>query len=168
MAVPTAILEAARAGDRDRVLAWLDAPDVEETRDVNAVGETLGGRDLTLLMMVASRLDSETSLELARDLVHRGADVNHSSVSENLSVIVVALGSLQNAGIGEFVRDFVILLIENGLEFDGLTASYPLSLFLPAPRPRAGSPHERRRPGRRPSPAPPERVGLENYGVLAM
>jgi hypothetical protein len=132
MAVPTAILEAARAGDRDRVLAWLDAPDVEETRDVNAVGETLGGRDLTLLMMVASRLDSETSLELARDLVRRGADVNHHSVPEDLRVIVVALGSLQNAGIGEFVRDFVILLIENGLEFDGLTASYPLSLFLPS------------------------------------
>ena len=162
MAVPTAILEAARAGDRDRVLAWLDSPDVEETRDVNAVGETLGGRDLTLLMMVASRLDSETSLELARDLVRRGADVNHHSVPEDLRVIVVALGSLQNAGIGEFVRDFVILLIENGLEFDDLTALYVL------PRPRAGSPHERRRPGRRPRPAPPKRVGLEGAGLLAM
>ncbi len=131
MAVPTAILEAARDGDRDRVLAWLDAPDVEETRDVNAVGETLGGRNLTLLMMVASRLDSERCLELARDLVRRGADVNHHSVSEDLRVIVVALGSLQGAGIGEFVRDFVILLIENGLEFDELTALYALSSFLP-------------------------------------
>ena len=77
MAVPTAILEAARDGDRDRVLAWLDAPDVEETRDVNAVGEG----DVSLLMMIASRLDSD---------------------------------------------------------------------------------------GRRPRPAPPERVGLEGYGVLAM
>ena len=158
MAVPTAILEAARDGDRDRVLAWLDAPDVEETRDVNAVGEG----DVSLLMMIASRLDSETSLELARDLVRRGADVNHHSVPEDLRVIVVALGSLQNAGIGEFVRDFVILLIENGLEFDDLTALYAL------PRPRAGSPHERRRPGRRPRPAPPKRVGLEGAGLLAM
>ena len=130
MAVPTAILEAARDGDRDRVLAWLDAPDVEETRDVNAVGE--GG--VTLLMMIASRLDSETSLELARDLVRRGADVNHSSDSENLSVIIVALGSLQHLGIDEFVRDFVILLIENGLEFDDLTALFPLSCFLPGQR----------------------------------
>ena len=106
MAVPTAILEAARDGDRDRVLAWLDAPDVEETRDVNAVGEG----DVSLLMMIASRLDSETSLELARDLVRRGADVNH----------------------------------------------------------RAAPPHERRRPGRRPLFAPPERVGLEGTGLLAM
>ena len=90
MAVPAAtlegsILDAAREGDRDTVVAWLDSPGA----DVNAVGHD----GVSLLMVVACRYgpdapptrDAEASLELARELLRRGADVNlelvrHSSV----------------------------------------------------------------------------------------
>ena len=73
-AVPAAtlegsILEAARIGDRDTVVAWLDSPGA----DVNAVGHD----GLSLLMAVAWRYgahglptrDAEASLEVARELL---------------------------------------------------------------------------------------------------
>ena len=74
MAVPAAtlegsILEAARTGDRDTVVAWLDSPGA----DVNAVAHD----GVSLLMVVGCRYgpdapptrDAEASLELARELL---------------------------------------------------------------------------------------------------
>ena len=63
MAVPMAILDAAREGDRDTVVAWLDSPGA----NVNAVGHD----GVSLLMVVACRYgpdglptrDAEASLE---------------------------------------------------------------------------------------------------------
>ena len=72
-AVPAAtlegsILEAARIGDRDTVVAWLDSPGA----DVNAVGHD----GMSLLMAVVCRYgedaptrDAEASLEVARELL---------------------------------------------------------------------------------------------------
>ena len=116
-AVPAAtlegsILEAARIGDRDTVVAWLDSPGA----DVNAVGHD----GMSLLMAVVCRYgedaptrDAEASLEVAREL----------------------LGGAPPAKPG-------------------------------APRPRAAPPR-----GRRDHEAhfsPPQRIGLEGAGVLAM
>ena len=73
MAVPAAtlegsILDAAREGDRDTVVAWLDSPGA----NVNAVGHD----GMSLLMAVACRYgadpptrDAEASLEVARELL---------------------------------------------------------------------------------------------------
>ena len=73
MAVPMAILDAARLGDRETVVAWLDSPGA----NVNAVAHD----GVSLLMVVGCRYgpdgppprDAETSLELARELLRRGA-----------------------------------------------------------------------------------------------
>ena len=64
MAVPMAILDAARLGDRETVVAWLDSPGA----NVNAVAHD----GVSLLMVVGCRYgpdgppprDAETSLEL--------------------------------------------------------------------------------------------------------
>ena len=69
MALPTALMRAARDGDGDTILAWLHAPNV----DVNAVNEPTG---MILLMVIACHLNSTASVQMARELVHRGADVN--------------------------------------------------------------------------------------------
>ena len=126
MAVPAAtlegsILEAARTGDRDTVVAWLDSPGA----DVNAVGHD----GLSLLMAVAWRYgahglptrDAEASLEVARELLRRGADVNLELVASSvrLRAFEMSLSSLNPAFVSddaapEFVRDFACLLIDAG------------------------------------------------------
>lgn len=50
MALPTALMRAARDGDGDTILAWLHAPNV----DVNAVNEPTG---MILLMVIACHLN---------------------------------------------------------------------------------------------------------------
>ena len=142
MAVPAAtlegsILEAARTGDRDTVVAWLDSPGA----DVNAVGHD----GLSLLMAVAWRYgahglptrDAEASLEVARELLRRGADVNLELVSSSvrLRAFEMSLSSLNAAfasdgARGEFVRDFACLLIDAGLQLSELCVFMLLQMFV--------------------------------------
>ena len=141
-AVPAAtlegsILEAARIGDRDTVVAWLDSPGA----DVNAVGHD----GMSLLMAVACRYgvdaptgEAEASLEVARELVRRGADVNlelvrHSSVK--LKAFEISLSNLNPAFVPddaapEFVRDFSCLLIDAGMQLSTLCVIMLLRMFV--------------------------------------
>ena len=137
MAVPMAILDAARLGERDTVVAWLDSPGA----DVNAVGHD----GLSLLMAVAWRYgahgpptrDAEASLEVARELLRRGADVNLELVTSSvrLRAFEMSLSSLNAAfatdgARGEFVRDFACLLIDAGLQLSELCVFMLLQMFV--------------------------------------
>ena len=68
--IPEAISTAAQEGRAETVLAWLDA---DERHDVNDVEEESG---FTLLIAAASDLSSVAHVDLARELIRRGADVN--------------------------------------------------------------------------------------------
>ena len=142
MAVPAAtlegsILEAARTGDRDTVVAWLDSPGA----DVNAVGHD----GLSLLMAVAWRYgahglptrDAEASLEVARELLRRGADVNLELVASSvrLRAFEMSLSCLNAVFVSddaapEFVRDFACLLIDAGLQVRELQVFTLLQMFV--------------------------------------
>ena len=143
MAVPAAtlegsILDAAREGDRDTVVAWLDSPGA----DVNAVGHD----GVSLLMVVACRYgpdglptrDAEASLELARELLRRGADVNLELVRpsfENVGAFEMSLSCLNAVFVSddaapEFVRDFACLLIDAGLQVSELQVFTLLQMFV--------------------------------------
>ena len=122
---------------RDTVVAWLDSPGA----NVNAVGHD----GMSLLMAVAYRYgadaptrDAEASLEVARELLRRGADVNlelvrHSSVK--LSAFEISLSNLNPAFVSddaapEFVRDFACLLIDAGLQVRELQVFTLLQMFV--------------------------------------
>ena len=141
-AVPAAtlegsILEAARIGDRDTVVAWLDSPGA----DVNAVGHD----GMSLLMAVACRYgedaptrDAEASLEVARELLRRGADVNLELVRpsfENVGAFEMSLSCLNAVFVSddaapEFVRDFAYLLIDAGSQVSELCVFTLLQMFV--------------------------------------
>ena len=137
MALPDAIMQAARDGDGDRVFAWLDAHEAAAPRTVNAYHV---GQGVTMLMAIAcgradASHDSETScLQLARELVRRGADVNLSANSVDIGPFELAFASLDRPGSsdirGEFVRDFVSLLIDSGLEIDDSAFFVPIGAFI--------------------------------------
>ncbi len=143
MAVPAAtlegsILDAAREGDRDTVVAWLDSPGA----NVNAVAHD----GVSLLMVVGCRYgpdgppprDAETSLELARELLRRGADVNLELVrpsSIKLRAFEISLSCLDTAFVSddaapEFVRDFAYLLIDAGSQVSELCVFTLLQMFV--------------------------------------
>ena len=138
MAVPMAILDAARLGDRETVVAWLDSPGA----NVNAVAHD----GVSLLMVVACRYgpdglptrDAEASLELARELLRRGADVNLELVRpsfENVGAFEMSLSCLNAVFVSddaapEFVRDFACLLIDAGLQVSELQVFTLLQMFV--------------------------------------
>ena len=138
MAVPMAILDAAREGDRDTVVAWLDSPGA----DVNALAHD----GVSLLMVVGCRYgpdapptrDAEASLELARELLRRGADVNLELVRpsfENVGAFEMSLSCLNAVFVSddaapEFVRDFACLLIDAGLQVSELQVFTLLQMFV--------------------------------------
>ena len=138
MAVPMAILDAARLGDRETVVAWLDSPGA----NVNAVAHD----GVSLLMVVGCRYgpdgppprDAETSLELARELLRRGADVNLELVrpsSIKLRAFEISLSCLDTAFVSddaapEFVRDFAYLLIDAGSQVSELCVFTLLQMFV--------------------------------------
>ena len=133
-----AILDAARLGDRETVVAWLDSPGA----NVNAVGHD----GMSLLMAVACRYvadapptrDAEASLEVARELLRRGADVNLELVrpsSIKLRAFEISLSCLDTAFVSddaapEFVRDFAYLLIDAGLQSSELQVITLLQMFV--------------------------------------
>ena len=138
MAVPMAILDAARLGDRETVVAWLDSPGA----NVNAVAHD----GVSLLMVVGCRYgpdgppprDAETSLELARELLRRGADVNLELVRpsfENVGAFEMSLSCLNAVFVSddaapEFVRDFACLLIDAGMKLSMLCVIMLLRMFV--------------------------------------
>ena len=100
---------------------------------------------MSLLMAVAYRYgadaptrDAEASLEVARELLRRGADVNlelvrHSSVK--LSAFEISLSNLNPAFVSddaapEFVRDFACLLIDAGMKLSMLCVIMLLRMFV--------------------------------------
>ena len=68
--LPVEMKDAAADANIDAILAWLDA---DERHDVNDVEEESG---FTLLIAAASDLSSVAHVDLARELIRRGADVN--------------------------------------------------------------------------------------------
>ena len=75
---------------------------------------------------------SKASVQMARELVHRGADVNGRTYPQgNLSAVDFAFASLEStSALAEFVRDFVFMLIDTGLEPDGIYLSLVLETFF--------------------------------------
>ena len=109
MVVPSEIVNAAIDGDNARVLAWLDA-DVAERRDANDVEEETGH---TLLIAAAADISSVAHVDLARELIRRGADVNVVEREELMSPFQLAL--LGGETPGERARDFALVLLGGGL-----------------------------------------------------
>ena len=72
MVLPERIYRAARDGDRDTVIAYLNAPaEAGGTRDVNEQSATGG----TILMAAVCQIDSAARLAFVWELVGRGADL---------------------------------------------------------------------------------------------
>jgi len=122
MVLPERIYRAARDGDRDTVIAYLNAPaEAGGTRDVNEQSATGG----TILMAAVCQIDSAARLAFVWELVGRGADLcsiidhDYRDMSwlgmwvSSVDVFELAVaGAAKGESCPELFRDFVFQWIK--------------------------------------------------------
>ena len=109
MVLPVEIFSAARTGDRDAVLAYLDTQDdAGDARDVNE--QTVHGG--SVLMAAVCQIDSAANLAFVWELVRRGADLaSFIPVGDDVRIGVFDMavsGMNQGNSRPESFRDFVL------------------------------------------------------------